>query len=98
MEEQKFGEIFLYTTPDGSVKIEILLEGETFWLYQKKMAELFGTTRENITSHLKSVFSAGELHEESVCNDFLHTAADGKNYKTKFYNLMRKWKNLETDI
>ena len=45
MEEQKFGEIFLYTTPDGSVKIEILLEGETFWLSQKKMAELFGTTR-----------------------------------------------------
>lgn len=50
------------------------------------MAELFGTTRNNITMHLKDILNK-ELNENSVCKDFLHTAEDGKNYKTKYYNL-----------
>ena len=50
------------------------------------MAELFGTTRNNITMPLKNIFSK-ELSENSVCKDFLHTAEDGKNYNTKYYNL-----------
>ena len=50
------------------------------------MAELFGTTRNNITMHLKDIFSK-ELNENSVCKDFLHTAEDGKKYNTKYYNL-----------
>lgn len=50
------------------------------------MTELFGTTRNNITMHLSNVFEK-ELNENSVCKKFLHTARDGKNYKTKYYNL-----------
>lgn len=56
-------------------------------LTQKALAELFQTSRENITMHLKNIFTEGELEENSVCKDFLHTTTDGKNYKTKFYSL-----------
>jgi hypothetical protein len=83
----QFNDILLYTTPQGKVKIEVIYEGETFWLSQKRMAELFDTSRENITMHLKNIFSEGELIEDSVCKKFLQTASDGKNYNTQFYNL-----------
>lgn len=79
--------IILYQTPEGTVKVEVRFENETFWLTQKAMAELFQTSRENITMHLQNILKEGELDENSVSKDFLHTAADGKNYKTKFYNL-----------
>jgi hypothetical protein len=83
----QFNDILLYSTANGTVKVEVLYEDETFWLSQKRMAELYGTTRENVTLHLKNIFSEGELDENSVCKKFLHTAADGKNYNTQFYNL-----------
>jgi hypothetical protein len=83
----QFNDILLYSTSNGTVKIEVLYEEETFWLSQKRMAELYGTTRENITLHLKNIFKEGELEELSVCKKFLHTAADGKKYNTQFYNL-----------
>jgi hypothetical protein len=51
------------------------------------MAELFQTSRNNITMHIRNIFLEGELEENSVCKDFLHTATDGKNYMTKYYNL-----------
>ena len=51
------------------------------------MAEIFETTRENITIHLGNIFESGELDENSVSKEILHTAEDGKKYKTKFYNL-----------
>jgi hypothetical protein len=57
------------------------------WLTQNQLAELFQTSRPNITMHIKNIFDEGELSEISVCKDFLHTASDGKNYKTKSYNL-----------
>ncbi len=79
--------IILYQTTEGTVKVEVRFENETFWLTQKAMAELFQTSRENITMHLQNIIKEGELEENSVSKDFLHTAADGKNYKTKFYNL-----------
>jgi hypothetical protein len=69
------------------VAIDVLVESETVWLTQAQMAELFGTSRNNITMHVRNVFKEGELVERSVCKDFLHTAADGKRYKTKHYNL-----------
>jgi hypothetical protein len=83
----QFNDILLYTTSDGSVKIEVLFEVETFWLSQKKIAELFGIDRSVITKHLKNIFGSNELDEKSVCAFFAHTAADGKNYQTQFYNL-----------
>ena len=87
MEKQDFNEILLYTTADGSVKVEILFESETFWLSQKKIAELFSVEIPTINYHLKEVFKRGELDENSVIRKSLITAADGKNYNTQFYSL-----------
>lgn len=80
-------DIIIYTTDDGQVDIEVKLEDENVWLTQNSMAELFDTTRNNITIHIKNIFEEGELQENSVSKDSLLTAKDGKNYKTKFYNL-----------
>ena len=77
----------MYTTDDGKVDIEVRLEEENVWLTQKSMAELFETTRNNITMHIKNIFEDGELQEKTVSKDSLLTAKDRKNYKTKFYNL-----------
>lgn len=80
------GEIVLYQ-PDDSVRLEVRLQDEMVWLTQQQMAELFSTTRNNITLHIGNIFKEGELEEESVRKESLLTAADGKNYRTKFYNL-----------
>lgn len=77
----------IYTTDDGQVDIEVKLEDENVWLTQNSMAELFDTTRNNITMHIKNIFAEGELGERSVSKESLLTAKDGKKYKTKFYNL-----------
>ena len=77
----------MYTTGDGQVEIEVRLEDENVWLTQKAMAELFNTTRNNITIHIKNIFEENELKENSVSKESLLTASDGKNYKTKYYNL-----------
>lgn len=79
-------EIILYQ-PDDTVKLEVRLENETVWLTQAQMTELFQTTRNNITLHIRNIFKEGELDENSVCKESLLTAADGKRYKTKFYSL-----------
>ena len=79
--------IIIYTSEDGQVKIDVRLEDETVWLTQNAIAELFNTTRNNITMHIGNVFEEGELQEKSVSKESLLTAKDGKNYKTKFYNL-----------
>ena len=81
------GEILLYQTSDGDVRVECLFRDETFWLPQKAIAALFGAERSVVTKHLGNIFKEGELVEESVCAKFAHTAADGKNYATKYYNL-----------
>ena len=80
-------QIIIYTTEKGETKLEIRLENETVQLTQKLMAELFQTTVPNINIHIGNIFSEGELVENSVIKEFLITAADGKNYNTKFYNL-----------
>ena len=79
--------IIIYTTDDGQVKIDVRLEDDNVWLTQNAMAKLFDTTRNNITMHIKNIFEEGELEELSVSKESLLTAKDGKNYKTKFYNL-----------
>ncbi len=80
-------EIIIYTTDDGQVKIEVRLEDEDVWLTQNAMAELFDTTKQNISLHIKNIFEEKEMDENSVVKENLTTASDGKNYKTKFYNL-----------
>ena len=80
-------DIILYSSPEGNIKVEVIYSGETFWLTQKRMAELFGVDRLVITKHLQNIFTTNELAEESVCANFAHTAEDGKTYQTNFYNL-----------
>ena len=80
-------ELILYPTPQGTVRIEVLHESETFWLPQKKMAELFGVDIRTISEHLKNIFASGELQEDSVIRKIRTTASDGKGYLTSFYSL-----------
>ncbi len=84
---EKIPNFVIFQTATGKVNIEVFFHNETLWLTQKKLAELFEKERSVITKHLKNIFAEGELDENSVRADFAHTAEDGKNYKTKYYNL-----------
>ena len=81
------GQFLVYQTEDGKLKIDVRFEGETVWLTQQHMAALFQTSIPNISMHIRNVFAEGELKAGSVVKESLTTAADGKNYATKFYNL-----------
>lgn len=80
-------EFLIYKTPEEDIKINALLNDETLWLTQKGMAELFATSKQNISYHLNNCFSEGELEQDSVVKEILTTANDGKNYRTNFYNI-----------
>lgn len=80
-------EILLYQTSDGQTKIDVHLEEETVWLSQAQMVELFQTTKQNISLHIRNIFNEGELNENSVVKDYLTTASDSKKYSTNYYNL-----------
>ena len=80
-------DIIIYNTEDGKVKINLRLENDTVWLNQLEIAELFETTKQNVSKHIKVIFRDRELDENSVVNYKLTTANDGKNYNTAFYNL-----------
>jgi hypothetical protein len=80
-------EFLIFTAQAGNDSIEVRVDGDTVWLTQKLIASLFGKGRSTITEHLKNIFIEGELDESAVCRDLRHTGADGKYYKTKFYNL-----------
>ncbi|MBI5706469.1 MAG: virulence RhuM family protein [Armatimonadetes bacterium] len=80
-------EIILYSSPDGEARIEVTYEGDTFWLTQKQIADLFAVDRSVISKHLGNVFEEGELDRNSVCAEFAQTAADGKTYQVQFYAL-----------
>lgn len=77
----------IYQSEDGQTKLDVRFVDETVWLSQGLMAELFQTSKQNIGQHLKNIFTEQELIEESVVKDFFTTAADGKQYRTKHYNL-----------
>ncbi len=70
-------EIILYQTEDGRTRIQCRLEDETLWLPQAQMAELFETTPQNVTLHLKSIFAEGELVESATCKDYLQVRLEG---------------------
>jgi hypothetical protein len=80
-------EILFYQTEDGRNRIEVRLEDNTVWLSQSLMAELFQTTKQNISLHIKNIFEEGELDPDSVVKEYLTTAADRKSYSTYYYNL-----------
>jgi predicted XRE-type DNA-binding protein len=70
-------EFLLYTTPNGEVKVEVLLSNETLWLTQERMADLFGVQRPAITKHLKNIFESNELQKDVVCSILEHTTEHG---------------------
>ena len=80
-------EFRIYEAENGTIKIDVRFEGETVWLTQQLMADLFQTTKQNIGRHLRNIFDEGELAQPAVVKNFFTTAADGKNYSTNFYNL-----------
>lgn len=80
-------QFLLYTAPDGVVKVDVVVKDETVWLTQKALADLFGVKVPAINKHLKNIFESGELTEAAVISVLETTAADGKNYQTRYYNL-----------
>jgi hypothetical protein len=88
--EKLNSEIIIYQNTEGNIKVDVRLEQETVWLTQKLMAELFQTTPQNITIHLKNIFDDGELSETATCKDFLQVQKEGSRTverNQKFYNL-----------
>lgn len=79
--------ILLFKTKQGESRIEVIFNNETFWMSQKRMADLYGIETNTINNHLKDIFKSGELDESSVIRKFRTTAHDGKNDDILFYNL-----------
>lgn len=81
------GEFVLYTSDDGVAAIQLRVSQGTVWLTQFALAELFQTTKQNVSKHARNILAEGELEAAAVVNESLTTAADGKSYRTRFYNL-----------
>ena len=75
--EDNQGDIVIYQTEDGGTKIDVRFEGETVWLTQQQMAELFGSSRTNIVEHIQHIYEEGELDEESTCRKFRQVRDEG---------------------
>lgn len=80
-------QFIIYQSENGETKLDVRFVDESVWLTQQLMAELFGSSKQNIGQHLKNIYAEQELNEMSVVKDFFTTAADGKRYRTKHYNL-----------
>ena len=80
-------DLIIYTTDDGRTQTKLLSKDQTVWLSQREMAQLFDVTTDNIGLYLKNIFSDKELNGNSVTEESSVTASDGKNYRTKLYNL-----------
>jgi len=81
------GEIVIYQTQDGLAKLDVRLDGETVWITQDQMTELFQRDKSTVSRHIKNIFADGELDEKSVVAFFATTASDGKKYQVAYYNL-----------
>lgn len=81
------GEFVMFASTDGKVRIECRFEGETLWLSQAMICELYGKAKATISEHIKHIFAEGELNEDSVVRFYRTTASDGKSYKVKFFSL-----------
>ena len=80
-------QFLIYRSAEEDVSVNAIVKDESVWLTQKGMAELFGCSVDNISLHLRNIFASGELDKDSVTEKISATAADGKNYRTQFYNL-----------
>lgn len=79
--------MIIYVSKDGNVKVDVSIENEDIWMSQDIMANLYGTSKQNISYHINNIFKEEELDKNSVVKDFLTTAKDGKNYNVSHYNL-----------
>jgi hypothetical protein len=70
--------LFLYQTEDGRTRIQCRFENDTLWLTQAQIAELFQTTPQNVTLHLKAIYAEGELAEAATCKDYLQVRSEGR--------------------
>lgn len=89
MENQQ-NNFLIYSTPNNNVRVDVFLQDETVWLTQKSLAELFDTSTQNITTHLKNIYEDAELQEDATCKEILQVQIEGSrevSRKTKFYNL-----------
>ena len=77
----------IYMSKDGNVQVDVNILGDDIWMSQDVMANLYDTTKNNISMHLKNIFDEGELEKYSVVKKFLTTASDGKKYNVLHYNL-----------
>jgi prophage maintenance system killer protein len=85
--EPERGEVIIYQSNDGQASLDVHLTEETVWLTQAQMVKLFDKTKQNISLHIRNIFKEGELSEVAVVKEYLTTAADGKSYRTKYFNL-----------
>ena len=81
------GRIIVYRTEDGRSALRVRLEGETVWLTQAQMADLFEATKQNVSLHIRNILAESELQADSVVKEYLTTAADGKNYQATKQNM-----------
>ncbi len=79
--------MIIYVSKDGNVKVDVSIENEDIWMSQDVMANLYGTTKQNVSYHINNIFKEEELDKNSVVKDFLTTAKDGKKYNVSHYNL-----------
>lgn len=79
--------MIIYVSKDGNIKVDVNIKNEDIWMSQDVMANLYDTTKQNISYHLNNIFKENELNKNSVVKDFLTTASDGKNYNVLHYNL-----------
>ena len=81
------GDFLIYQTENGVTKIDVRIQDDTVWLTQQQMAELYQSSKSNVSEHIKHIFEDGELAEEAVVRKIRTTASDGKNYSVTYYNL-----------
>jgi len=86
-QKNKMSEIIIFRTDNNEIQVDVEFDGETVWLSQKQISELFEQTKQNISLHINNCFKEGELKSNSVVKESLTTASDGKKYKTNYYNL-----------
>lgn len=90
------GQLLIYS--DGGLNLQVRLDGQTVWLTQAQMSELYQTTKQNISLHIQNILDDKELPSETVVKEYLTTAADGKRYRTLHYSLDMNTPTLNTNF
>ena len=88
--ENKQNNFLIYSTPNNNVRVDVFVKDETVWLTQKSLAELFDTSTQNITTHLKNIYEDAELQDEATCKEILQVQIEGRrevSRHTKFYKI-----------